>query len=256
MRYASLRAKWAFFLLVSGGPGLFSAYTHADTDIFTVPDDPSTAKTPFTGKVEGSYSHQSGNTRTSTTGADSTMTWFRGSNAYSLWGEAYNYSSDDTRSSEKYQAGVRARHNLNANNFLFSQGSWLSDRFNGYRSRDTLVVGYGRQVFNGPVQNLRIEAGPGVRHDEYVGGGVNTDALAYGALTYTYQLTSNAHFLQGLSILGTRDTTVNSETGISVDLNKHFALKVTYDVTHNSKPPASAPKKTDTKTAVSIVYTM
>lgn len=90
------------------------------------------------------------------------MTWFQQSNAYSLWGEAANNSSDDQRRSEKYQAGARTRHNLSTQNFLFAQGSWLSDRYNGYRSRDTLVAGYGRQVLTGPIHTLRVEAGPGV----------------------------------------------------------------------------------------------
>ncbi|WP_041526178.1 YdiY family protein [Pantoea sp. At-9b] len=226
----------------------------ANVDIFTVPDDPSTAKKAFTGNVEGSYNHQSGNSRNSTLSADSTLTWFRAMNAYSVWGEAYNYTSDDTRSSEKYQMGTRARHNLDERNFLFGQLSWLSDRFNGYRTRDTGVVGYGRQIASGPVHTLRIEAGPGVRYDEYTDGGETTRALAYGALSYSYKLTDNASFIQGLSVLATHDTTINSETGLQVNINKSFSLKLTYNYTHNSSPPSSDPEKSDTKTQISIVY--
>lgn len=226
----------------------------ASVDIFTVPDDPSTAKNDFAGNVEGSYAHVTGNTRTSTLSADSTLTWFSDENAYSLWGEAYNYSSDDTRSSEKYQAGVRVRHNLLGKNFLFGQTGWLSDRFNGYRGRYTTVAGYGRQVFSGPVHTLRIEAGPGVRHDRFTDGDATTSALGYGALSYSYKLTDTSYFIQGLSVLASRDSTFNSETGIRVNINNSFALKVTYNYTHNSSPPSTAPDKTDTKTQVSLVY--
>ena len=76
------------------------------------------------------------------------------------------------RSSEKYQAGGRTRYNLTDRNYLFGQASWLSDRFNGYDSRSTLTGGYGRQLLNGPLSDLRVEFGPGVRHDE------NTTAAA------------------------------------------------------------------------------
>lgn len=229
---------------------------HAAVDIFTVPDDPATAKKHFTGSVEGSYSHQSGNSRTSTLSADSTLTWFRSSNAYSTWLEGYNYSTNDIRSSEKYQAGVRARHNLDAQNFLFGQTSWLSDRFNGYRGRYTGVIGYGRQVFSGPVHTLRLEAGPGIRHDRFTDERAETRSLAYGALSYSYKLTESASFIQGGSLLATNDTTVNSETGIKVDMSKHFALKVTYNYTHNTHPPHSDPAKTDTKTQITLVYNL
>lgn len=246
----------ALSLLTTLGMSLASFNTFADTDIFTALDDPSTAKKSFDGDAQSSYNAQSGNTRNSNLAASTTMTWFQQSNAYSLWGEAANNSSDDQRSSEKYQAGARARHNLSTQNFLFAQGSWLSDRYNGYRSRDTLVAGYGRQVLTGPIHTLRVEAGPGVRHDEYQGGGNSTKALGYAAASYSYQLTDNTKFIQGLSLLANDDTTVNSETGLNVDINDHFALKVAYNVTWNQNPPDSAPKHTDSKTSVSLVYKM
>ena len=244
----------AVSLLAIMGISLASFSTFADTDIFTALDDPSTAKKSFDGNVLGSYNKQSGNSTSSSLAASSTMTWFQPTNAYSIWGEAANNSTDDERSSEKYQLGARARHNLDADNFLFTQGSWLSDRYNGYRSRSTLTAGYGRQLLNGPVSHLRVEFGPGVRHDEFQGGGRQTKALAYGALAYSYQLTDTTQFIQGISLLGNEDITANSETGLNVAINKNFSLKVTYDVTYNSSTPDSAPKHTDTKTAVSLVY--
>ncbi|NDL62683.1 DUF481 domain-containing protein [Acerihabitans arboris] len=253
LRNGRSRAVWLMTIL---GMSLASFSTFADTDIFTALDDPSTAKKSFDGNVQAGYNAQSGNSTSSALAASSTMTWFKSDNAYSLWAEAANNSTDDERSSEKYQAGARARHNMDADNFLFTQGSWLSDRFNGYRSRDTLTAGYGRQVLNGPISHLRLEAGPGVRHDEFQGGGNQTKALAYGAASFTYQLTDSTQFIQGVSLLGNDDITANSETGLSVAINTHFALKMTYDVTYNSSTPDSAPKHTDTKTAVSLVYNM
>ncbi len=244
----------AISLLTVMGLSLASVSSFASTDIFTALDDPSTAKKSFDGNIQAGYNAQSGNSRNSSLSANTTMTWFQPSNAYSIWGEALNNSSDDQRSTERYQAGARARHNLDDDNFLFGQGSWLSDRFNGYRSRSTLTAGYGRQVLNGPIHTLRLEAGPGVRHDEFQGGGNTTKALAYGAASYSYQLTDNTKFIQGVSVLANDDTTLNSETGLSVGINDHFALKVTYNVTYNNNPPDSAPKHTDTRTAVSLVY--
>lgn len=70
------------------------------------------------------------------------------------------------------------------------------------------------------------------------------------------QMTDNAKFSQGVSVFGAEDTTVNSESALNVAINAHFALKVAYNVTRNSEPPASAPEHTDRRTSLSLGYKM
>ncbi|MBP2171192.1 putative salt-induced outer membrane protein [Erwinia toletana] len=228
----------------------------ADNSVFTTMDDPSTAKTPFEGSASAGYLAQSGNTKSSNATAATNMTWYQTRTAYSLWGNASNASSNDERSSETYQIGGRSRYNMTDYDYLFGQASWLSDRFNGYDGRSILAAGYGRQILNGPVHSLRVEAGPGVRYDDYHEGGHDTQPLAYGAVSYNWQLTDNTKFIQGVSVLGSDDTTVNSETGLQVAINEHFSLKMAYNVTWNQNPPESAPDHTDTKTTILLSYAM
>ncbi|PKH26501.1 hypothetical protein CIG19_01510 [Enterobacterales bacterium CwR94] len=246
--------KLSAVLLLSAGA--FCHQALADNNVFTVMDDPSTAKKPFEGNAAAGYMAQSGNTNSSSATANLNATWYHNQMAYSLWGNAANTSSNDERSSETYQVGGRSRYNMDDRNYLFGQASWLSDRFNGYDGRTYVAAGYGRQVLNGPVHSLRVEAGPGVRYDDFHDGGHQTQALGYGALSYQWQLTDNTKFIQGVSVLGAEDTTVNSETGLQVGINDHFSLKVAYNVTYNTKPPASAPDHTDTKTTLLLSYAM
>ena len=152
--------------------------------------------------------------------------------------------------------GGRARYNVTDVDYVFGQASWLTDRYNGYRQRDILTAGYGRQFLNGPVHSLRFEFGPGVRYDEYTDGDSETQPLGYASGAYTWQFTDNAKFTQGVSVFGADDTTVNSETALNVAINEHFGLKVAYNVTWNSEPPASAPEHTDRRTVVSLGYKM
>lgn len=226
----------------------------ADNNVFTSMDDPSSAKTPFDGSASAGYLSQTGNTTSSSLTAQTNMTWYQVRTAYSLWGNAANTSSNNERSSETYQVGGRSRFNMTDYDYLFGQANWLSDRFNGYDGRTTVTAGYGRQILNGPVHSLRMELGPGVRYDDYHQGGDDTTALAYGALSYQWQLTDSTRFVQGVSVLGSDQTTVNSETGLQVAINEHFALKLAYNVTWNQDPPSSAPDKTDTKTSVMLSY--
>ncbi len=235
---------------------LTATHTFADTTLFTALDDPSSAKKPFEGNAQAGYNAQSGNSSNSALMASTTMTWFHPETAYSLWGTANNTKSGDTRSSEKYQAGGRSRYNVNPDDYLFGQANWLNDRYGGYDSRTTATAGYGRQIWSDPEQDLRVEFGPGVRHDEYYGGGRSTRGLAYGAANYAYQLTKNAQFTQGVSALANDQTTLNSETALNVGINDAFSLRLSYNVVYNTEPPASAPKKTDTTTAVTLRYNM
>lgn len=237
--------------------GMFAAFTaQAADNVFTVMDDPVTAKKPFEGNLNAGYLAQSGNSDHSSLTAETNMTWYGQNTAWSLWGNARNTSSNNERSSERYAAGARSRINVNERDYLFGQFSWLTDRYNGYRQRDVATLGYGRQVLNGPVHSLRLEAGPGVRYDEHTNGTTKTQALGYASGTYAWQFTDTARFTQGVSLFGSDDTTVNSETALNVAINEHFALKVAYNVTWNSEPPSTAPKHTDRRTTVSLGYTM
>ena len=169
--------------------GLFASVgAMADDSVFTVMDDPSAAKKPFEGVVNAGYLAQSGNTKSSSMTADSTLTWYGNTTAWSLWGNASNTSSNDERSSEKYAVGGRSRYNLTDMNYVFGQGSWLTDRYNGYQQRDVVTAGYGRQILNGPVHSLRFEFGPGVRYDEYTDGDTDTQPLGYASGTWACQM--------------------------------------------------------------------
>jgi putative salt-induced outer membrane protein len=243
-------------VLVMAAGVFVSMHAFASDTVFTVMDDPSTAKAPFEGSVNGGYLAQSGNTKSSSLTADSTLTWYGDTTAWSLWGNASNTSSNDVRSSEKYAVGGRSRYNMTDYDYLFGQASWLTDRYNGYSDRDVLTAGYGRQFLNGPVHSLRFEFGPGVRYDKYTDGNTKTTGLGYASGTYAWQMTDTTKFTQGVSVFGADDTTVNSETALNVAINAHFALKVAYNLTWNSQPPSTAPDHTDRRTTVTLGYKM
>lgn len=154
------------------------------------------------------------------------MTWYDEATAWSLWGNANNTSSNGERSSEIYSIGGRSRYNVTDSDYIFGQASWLTDRYNGYQARDVFTTGYGRQFFSGPVHYFRFEFGPGVRYDEYTDDGHKTQMLGYASGIYNWQLTDNARFIKGVSVLGSEDITVNSETGLEVAINDHFSLKL------------------------------
>ncbi|MCR3756041.1 MAG: acid-inducible putative outer membrane protein YdiY [Sodalis sp. Psp] len=229
--------------------------TFANTYTFTTLDDPFNVKKNFLGSVQANCNSHNSNTSHFNLAASINITWFQQNNAYSIWGEVVNNSSNDRRGLEKYQAGARARHNVGTQDFLFAQGNWLSDRYSDYRSRNTLVTGYGLQLLSGLAYTLRIEAGPGARYDKYQENSNDiTKVLGYAAVSYSYQLTNDVRFIQGLSVFINDDIMLSSEAGLNIDINDHFALKFSSNVTWNKNHQEHISKYTDTETLVSLVY--
>ena len=102
-------------LMLAGG--VFAAMNAtADDSVFTVMDDPTAAKKPFEGNLNAGYLAQSGNTKSSSLTADSTLTWYGNTTAWSLWGNASNTSASsfrDSNFSDDCYNGACAAHPLN-----------------------------------------------------------------------------------------------------------------------------------------------
>lgn len=87
--------------------GMFASLNAAADDSVLLSWTILPALKPFEGNLNAGYLAQSGNTKSSSLTADTTMTWYGQTTAWSLWGNASNTSSNDERSSENMRrAGV------------------------------------------------------------------------------------------------------------------------------------------------------
>lgn len=112
-----LKTVFAIVMLAGGMFALLNAA--ADDFVFTVMDDFASAKKPFEGNLNAGYFAQLGNTKSFLLTADTTMTWYGHTTAWSLWGNASNTFFNDERFLEKYAAGGRSRFNLTDYDYLF-----------------------------------------------------------------------------------------------------------------------------------------
>lgn len=228
----------------------------ANDSLFTVIDDPATAKKDIEMSISGGYQVQTGNSKSSNLTAKSALTLYSSNLAYSFWGNATNNSSNDKRSSETYQLGARTRYNLTKYDYLFGQASWLTDRYNGFDSKDVFAVGYGRQIFDGPIHSLKVEAGPSVRYEHFTSGGHEITGLGYIGANYEWKITDNTSFKQGISFFTrlSNDSSAISETALQVAMSERLSLNLIYNVNWNDNPPLSAPKRISTKTSIQLGY--
>lgn len=120
-----------------------SSFAIGNDSLFTVIDDPETAKKDIEMSISGGYQLQTGNTKNSNLTEKSVLTLYSSNFAYSFWGNASNNTSNDKRLSEIYQLGIRTRYNLTRNDYLFSQASWLTDRYNGFNAKNEHIIVFG-----------------------------------------------------------------------------------------------------------------
>ncbi|ART63800.1 putative salt-induced outer membrane protein [Kushneria marisflavi] len=210
----------------------------------------------FDGEYALGYTKLSGNSNSSSLRTHADLTWYNGPWSWNLYAGINSASDENDTSAENYNLGGRTRYSLDEDNYLFGLARWRKDRFAGYNSQSTLAGGYGRQLLSGPPQSLSIEAGPGVRRDSYTDSDEKKyRALAYGGLNYRWQVSDTATFGQDLVIEATGlNLIMRSQTSMTVSINDALAMRLSYDVDFNDDPPEDAQHKTDTTTAVSVVY--
>lgn len=150
---------------------------------------------------------------------------------------------------------------------VFVYASYEDDKFSGFDYQATLAVGYSDRLFETEKSWLDYSVGPGfvlARTEETLdalGAIVPSEKTEEFALrasgAYRYNFSEHAKFTQKVSADISADsdsnTKIKSETALSSNLNSTMALKLSYTVNHNTKPPQDK-EKSDTTTAVTIVF--
>ncbi|GEK72733.1 MULTISPECIES: DUF481 domain-containing protein [Halomonas] len=222
---------------------------------FYAPPVPKEDSPPLTGEAELGFTHLQGNTNSQTLIAKGRLVWLDGAFTHSLRGEARHVTQDEETSAEQYLLAARERYDIEGPHYLFGFARWEDDRFSGYDYQATVIGGYGRQVLDNERHVLSLEAGPGYRVDSVTDEPTRRLGVAYGAMDYRWHLSDTASFAQELSLEGTdRNLTARSLSSLTSRLNEHLALKLSYELKHNTRPPDGATARTDRITNVSLLY--
>lgn len=222
---------------------------------FYAPPEPGDDAPEFSGQAELGYTHLSGNSDSETLIAKGRLSWLNGRWTHILRGETRRVEEDDDTSAEQYLVAGRERYDLDGPHYLFGFARWEKDRFSGYRYQITSIVGYGREMLDGPAHNLSVEAGPGYRHDALEIGKDKQLAVGYAALDYQWTFSEHSSVQQELSVEGTAENvTTRAFSALTVQLNSHLALRLSHELKNNSNPPDGAADHTDRTTAASLLY--
>lgn len=246
-------------------PLVFPVSVNADEAKKT--DTVATTPKPWDIKMSLSYLLQNGNTKSQSLAAKINAShegqkWRQMFKAEAVNSTGQNGSGNEVRTAERYYGSYKLDRKFSHHNYLFNIVTYQKDRFSGYFYQASYALGLGHRFLNTDSQTLDVEAGPGYRvqcldsSGSYLHCGNSDDSLiGRAAAKYQWKISKTATFGEELSMeSGGGNTSTRSETSLTSQIDDHFALQLSYLLTHDSTVPPGN-HNTDQETSVSLVYT-
>jgi putative salt-induced outer membrane protein len=173
-------------------------------------------------------------------------------------GTALATSEDGITDNERYTMEVQSDRKLSEKSWLFGAFRWDADKFGSYDPQVSLTAGYGRQLMKSEKHELKGEIGAGYKKlEETVSGDTSTDAIARFLLDDSWQVFKTSLWTNRLLVeTGSSNTFTQFNTDLAVSMTDKFAVKLGFEVRHNTDVPTDIEdsENTDTITSVNLVY--
>jgi putative salt-induced outer membrane protein len=166
-----------------------------------------------------------------------------------------DYQRDNgVESKSRYFAGYTGHYKFDDRLYGVGLLSWEGDRFAGFNSRLSESIGLGYAIIKSPDMALSVEAGPALRQTDYIVGGSQNSFAGRAAVNYLWNILPDLAFTQTVSYYGeSRDSTLVSDTGVTVNLTGALSARASYHVQYESDPPLAL-ENTDATSRLTLVY--
>jgi putative salt-induced outer membrane protein len=169
----------------------------------------------------------------------------------------------------RYEAGASVGYKFDERSYLVGALRYENDDFSPYEYQAVASIGYGYTVLKTASDELSVEVGPGYKRyrqndlhfidpltqrETVQRFGSEGEVIGRGLLAYKHAFTDTTAFVDTLLVeAGSDNTFVQNDAGIAVSINKAFALKLSYQVRHNTDVQPGT-KKTDQLMTTNLVY--
>ncbi len=202
-----------------------------------------------------------GNTETETLNANLATAYTHDAWVHKGGLSALSASEDGTRTAERYQLTGKTEYHTSEVSHWFGSLRYEEDKFSGFDHQGILTAGYGWTLLERETSFLDVEGGIGARRTQAAADPetgmqpeAETDPVLRGAVEYWWQFTQNARLQNDFLVETGRDNTfVQNQLGLRVAINDRFAVKLGYEVRHNTEAPEDI-EETDTVSTVNLVY--
>lgn len=243
----------AVCLLSLLSPAVMAATT---ADKPTTPAQQSTPKpkSPWSGEAEVGILMTRGNTHTDSQNIKLGVQYTTGPWQHKLKLESLRAQDNNVVSADRFSAAFRSTYQIGEKAYAFGDLNHLNDRFSGFDSRNTEVIGYGRKLYRLPKFIWDVEIGLGARQTHYTDDTKANDGVVRLATELDWKFTPTSEFKQHISVeSGSSNTSTTSSSSLKLKINSSLAMKLGLNVQNNSQVPLGK-KHTDTITSVTLVY--
>ena len=181
-----------------------------------------------------------------------------------------NTSGGYDLTANRYEAGASLGYKFDERSYIVGAARYEHDEFSPYRYQYAVSIGYGYQILKNAIDELAMEIGPGykvVQAASYTLTPVDplsppvkvtpdseSNAVARGKIAYKHNFSDTVAFVDTFVVeAGSGDKFMQNDAGLAVKMSSKLALKVGYQVRHNSQVEAGF-KKTDQLMTTNLVY--
>jgi putative salt-induced outer membrane protein len=181
-------------------------------------------------------------------------------------GQTVNLSSYNL-TSNRVETGASVGYKLDERSYIVGALRYENDDFSPFNYQSVASIGYGYTVLKNATDELSAEIGPGYKSYKPVdsvtvvdGQPVRTsfdsqsEIVARSLIAYKHSFTENTSFVNTFLVeAGSDNTFLQNDAGLAVSISKAFALKIGYELRHNSDVAAGI-KQNDQLMTTNLVY--
>jgi putative salt-induced outer membrane protein len=180
-----------------------------------------------------------------------------------------NTVSNYDLTANRFEGGASAGFKLDERSYIVGALRYENDDFSPFDYQAVASIGYGYTALKNQTDELSFEIGPGYRRyravDTLVTSGdppvtvvqshdSDGDVVGRGLMAYKHDFTDTTSLVDTLLVeAGADNTFMQNDAGLQVAMSKKLALKVGYQVRHNTDVAATL-KTTDQLVTTNLVY--
>lgn len=181
-----------------------------------------------------------------------------------------NGGSSYDLTANRYEAGASAGYKLDDRSYIVGALRYEHDEFSPYQYQYIASIGYGYQMLKNASDELAFEIGPGYKVVQATAFNVanptpppalltvkpdsDSNIVARGKIDYKHNFSDTVSFVESFLIeAGSGNKFMQNDAGVQVKMSDKLALKVGYQVRHNSEVELGF-KKTDELLTTNLVY--
>lgn len=175
-----------------------------------------------------------------------------------------NVTDEFETSDQKFTLDAKTNYTLEADgkNYMYGSFGYVDDRFSSFDYQATVSAGWGKKWYETETTSFFADIGPGFKRDRIMADGdvesENDDSFIVQAQgLYTQQINEHVQFKQLVRAIQALESGKNSiyraESSLTTKLIETLQVKISFIVDHNTEV-SEGDKKTDTQTAVTLVY--